>query len=69
MRAFIKMREALTNYQELKLEIEKMKTKYDYQFKTHTFAIEQLCEDVQRIYELLEPPKDLPPKTPKRKNQ
>ncbi len=52
MRTFIKMRQMLMNYQELKQKIEEMEEKYDYQFKAVFEAIQQL----------LEPPKDQPGK-------
>lgn len=48
MRAFIKMREMLLNYQELKQKIEEMEEKFDYQFRAVFEAIAQLIEQPQK---------------------
>lgn len=48
MRAFMKMREMLLNYKELKEKIEKMETKYDYQFKQVFEIIRQLLEPPEK---------------------
>lgn len=45
MRIFIKMREMLLNYKDLKEKIETMEKKYDYQFKVVFEAIRQLLEE------------------------
>ncbi|MFA5779792.1 MAG: ORF6N domain-containing protein [Elusimicrobiota bacterium] len=44
VRAFIKMRQMLMEYKELKKKIEKMERKYDYQFKIVFDAIKKLLE-------------------------
>ena len=44
MRAFIKLKEMLATHKDLKLKIEEMEKKYDYQFKIVFDAIKQLLE-------------------------
>ncbi len=44
IKVFIKMREMLINYQEVRQKIEEMEQKYDYQFKIVFEAIRQLLE-------------------------
>jgi len=44
MRAFIKLKEMLSTHKDLKLKIEEMEKRYDYQFKIVFDAIKQLLE-------------------------
>ena len=44
MRVFIKLKEMLATHKDLKLKIEEMEKKYDYQFKIVFDAIKQLLE-------------------------
>ncbi|HHT9112202.1 MAG: ORF6N domain-containing protein [Planctomycetes bacterium] len=44
MRAFIKLKEMLATHKDLKLKIEEMEKRYDYQFKIVFDAIKQLLE-------------------------
>ena len=45
MRAFVKMRQMLSNHEELKIKIEEMEAKYDKNFKLVFEAIRQLLTD------------------------
>jgi len=46
---FIRMRELLMNYEEIKQKIEDMEEKYDYQFKVVFEAIRQLLEPPEKL--------------------
>jgi hypothetical protein len=53
---FIKMREMLVNYQEIKQKIEDMERKYDHQFKINSYLFDEIFEEMKAINRLLEPP-------------
>ncbi len=53
---FVKMREMLINYQEIKQKIEDMERKYDHQFKVNSYLFEEVYEEIKKINRLLEPP-------------
>jgi hypothetical protein len=54
--AFIKMKEMLVNYQEIKQKIEDMERKYDHQFKINSYLFDEIFEEMKAINRLLEPP-------------
>jgi phage regulator Rha-like protein len=56
IRIFVKMREMLINYQEIKQKIEDIEKKYDHQSKINSYLFEEVFEEVKKINRLLEPP-------------
>ncbi len=56
---FIKIKEMLINYQEIKQKIEDMERKYDHQFKINSYLFEEVYEEIKKINRLLEPAEKL----------
>lgn len=56
MRAFIKMREMLVNYQELKQKLKNMERKVDEKSKVNSYLFEELFKEMETVKKLLEPP-------------
>ena len=56
MRAFIKMREMLVNYQELKQKIDIMERKVDEKSKVNSILFEEVFKEVEAVKRLLAPP-------------
>ena len=54
--AFIKMREMLVNYQEIKQKIEDMERKDDHQSKINSYLFDEIFEEMKAMKRLLEPP-------------
>lgn len=55
--AFIKMRDALISYQELRQRIENMEKKIDQKFRINSAIFEEVIKEVETVKRLLEPEK------------
>ncbi|MFC1613223.1 ORF6N domain-containing protein [Patescibacteria group bacterium] len=58
IKAFVKMREMLINYQELKQKIEDMEQKVDKRYKISSVLFEEVFKEMEKVKRLLAPPKE-----------
>lgn len=59
IKAFVKMREMLVDYQELKQKIEDMERKIDKKFTANSYLFEEVFKEVDEVKRLLTPPNEI----------
>ncbi|MFH1187589.1 MAG: ORF6N domain-containing protein [bacterium] len=59
IKAFVKMREMLVDYQELKQKIEDMERKVDKKFAANSYLFEEVFKEVDEVKRLLTPPSEI----------